>query len=219
MAIADVSPIHTLRRLEQLELITYCSHALSFASFPDLERCSLRWRPRTRGLFDCPKLRRLFVDGYGGKDVSELGKLATLEALSILNAPIESLQDIAACRGLSYLQISNLPRLQSLVGIETAVRLARLEICGCPRIRSIDAVRHLKELETLLLVDNADIVSLEPLAKLQKLQDLMFYGSTNVVDGDLSILRQLPSLKHVAFKNRAHYSLTREQLGPLFSRM
>jgi hypothetical protein len=40
----------------------------------------------------------------------------------------------------------------------------------------------------------------------------LFYESTNVLDGDLSPLKDLPKLKHVAFMERPHYSLTREEL-------
>jgi len=35
---------------------------------------------------------------------------------------------------------------------------------------------------------------------------LLFYESTNIRDGDFSILKGLPKLEHVVFMERPHYS-------------
>ena len=60
--------------------------------------------------------------------------------------------------------------------------------------------------DALDLSDNCDIASIKCLATLQRLQVIIFHGDTNVLDGDLSVLKQLRGLKGVSIKNRPHYS-------------
>ena len=63
-----------------------------------------------------------------------------------------------------------------------------------------------------MLVDCGKVPSLRPISGLPNLRLLYFYGDTNVLDGELDYLRALP-LEDVAFKNRRHYSLRREELA------
>lgn len=45
-----------------------------------------------------------------------------------------------------------------------------------------------------------------PLAGLQELETFLFYESTDVADGDLTVLKRLPEPQHVVFMDRPHYS-------------
>jgi hypothetical protein len=74
-------------------------------------------------------------------------------------------------------------------------------------------------LNKLILSDDGPIESLVPLEGLAALDWLVFPGTTEVLDGDLSVLLRLPSLRTVAFKDRANYTHTRKQIqGELKSR-
>lgn len=59
-----------------------------------------------------------------------------------------------------------------------------------------------------MLADLGEIASLRPLAWLTKIEKLFLVESTNVADGDLSPLMELPHLDHVSFLDRPHYSPT-----------
>jgi hypothetical protein len=86
--INDIAPIHFLHNLRRLGITTYCSTEINFSAFPRLESCGLEWRPKAASLFDCVTLKELFVNRYKGRDVSDFGRLVSLESLAILNAPI-----------------------------------------------------------------------------------------------------------------------------------
>jgi hypothetical protein len=86
--IKDIAPIHFLHNLRRLGITTYCSTEINFSAFPRLESCGLEWRPKAASLFDCVTLKELFVNRYKGRDVSDFGRLVSLESLAILNAPI-----------------------------------------------------------------------------------------------------------------------------------
>lgn len=208
--ISSVEPIHVLRELRALEVITYCKTELRFAVFPYLEECALEWRPTATSLFDCGMLKRLFVNRYNGKDVRPFGRLKKLESLAILNAPIETLQGLAELSNLRSLRLANLKRLTSLAGVEGLVALEELEIDTCRAVTSIDEVGHLSRLRKLHLNNDGDIASLKPLEKLDGLESMLFYESTNIVDGDLAPLMRQKNLARVSFQNRRHYSHQRE---------
>ena len=63
----------------------------------------------------------------------------------------------------------------------------------------------MKNLRELLVLDCGPIESLAPLRGVP-LETLFFYESTNIRDGDLGVLLDLPHLKGTAFADRRHYS-------------
>jgi Leucine-rich repeat (LRR) protein len=107
-----------------------------------------------------------------------------------------------------------LTKLESLQGVEDLTSLEILNIETCKKISSIEQVSKLTNLRQIAFANCGDIESIEPLRNLKKLEILHFYDSTNVLDGDLSALTELPNLKDVRFMNRKHYSLRCEQFAP-----
>jgi len=217
LSISSVEPIHALQELKALDVITYCKTGIRFSSFPMLEECALEWRSGSESLFECVTIKRLFVDGYAGRDSKSFARLENLESLAILNAPIEGVQDLKALKRLRKLRLANLKNLRSLAGIESLVSLEELEIHTCRGIASIEEVRSLMHLKKLYLNNDGDIASLAPISKLKNLKLVVFYESTNIVDGDLSPLMFQKKLSRVSFKNRRHYSHKREEFGAAYS--
>lgn len=212
--ISSVDPIHFLRELRALKVATYCDTEIRFSAFPRLEQCVLEWRRKATSLFDCITLKKLFVNGYKGKDVIPFAKLVNLESLAILNAPIANLRGLGSLKKLRSLRIAGLRRLTSLAGIEELVNPEELYINTCRAIGSIEEVGLLSRLRTLDLNNGGNIKSLKPLDKLEGLQSMGFYASTNILDGDLwPLLRQKNlNLSRVSFQNRRHYSHRREEI-------
>ena len=218
LEIRSVEPIHVLHELLALEVITYCNTEIKFSAFPVLQDCSLEWRSRATSLFDCRTLKKLFINSYDGRDVDAFARLTELESLAILNAPVENLLGLSDLTKLKSLRLANLKCLRSLAGIERLVNLEELDIHTCPRIGSIDEVSHLSRLRKLYLNNDGKIESLKPLAKLTQLESVLFYESTNIVDGDLSPLLRQQQLTNISFRNRRHYSHSREEFGAAYYR-
>ena len=211
--INSVQPVHFLTKLRSLEILTYCKTEVDFSFFPLLEDCSLEWRPRASSLFNCKTLRHLFLNRYNRKETRPFGNLSNLNSLTILAAPIENLSGLASLTKLITLRLGRLTKLRSLEGLEDLTTLEELEINTCRGIGSIKEIARLKNLVSLSISNDGEISSLSPLHDLEKLQKVIFYESTNITDGDLSLLTRLKYLEMVSFRNRRHYSHKREDIS------
>jgi len=120
--------------------------------------------------------------------------------------------DLSCLTSLRRLKIVRGTKLASLAGIEVLRRLRELHIETCRKITKIDPIGKLEGLERLLLPNNGEIESIKALRGLKKLRQFLFYESTNIKDGDLTPLKDLPNLQDVAFQPRRHYNLKEEEL-------
>jgi len=209
----SLSPIHTLHNLRALDVMTYCKSELRFNEFPNLIKCSLEWRPKATSLFDCISLNTLLLKGYRGSDTEPFAKLKNLESLTILGSGIQSLEGLGSLVKLRSLRLGDMRKLPSLRGIENLVLLEKLEIDTCRKIHSVEEISRLARLRELYLDNMADLESLKPLAGLSQLRRLTFVGSTNIRDGDLSLLLRLANLELVAFQDRPQYSHRRQDFA------
>jgi hypothetical protein len=211
--IPSVAPIHSLHQLRRLKVITYCPTEIRFGAFPALEICNLEWRAGAKSVFECTSLKDLFINRYEGRDSSVFGTLRNLEDLGVLNSPLGELRGLAPLTKLRKLRLNNLSRLTSLSGLERLTSLEELNIEGCRKVHSIAEVGSLPRLKGLHFGGNAEIESLAPLKLHNALESVSFWGSTKIVDGDLSPLASLPKLTYVAFQNRRHYTHRHEDFG------
>ena len=202
----DDTAVQSLSSLRLLDLNTYCRNPINFSAFPRLEECSLEWRSGAASLFQCHTISRLFINSYTAKHSESFRSLHGLTELRIANGALSDLSGLSSCRNLDFLGLYNLKRLPNLQGLGELAGLERLELNGCRNIRNIDEIAKLRHLRVLHLCDDGHISSLKPLADLVELEEFLFYESTNILDGDLSPLIQLPSLKKVVFAERVHYS-------------
>ena len=210
--IKDISPVHLLPDLRQLDVSTYCATELQFSAFQRLESCGLEWRSKAKSIFDCTTLKSLFINKYKGKDVRSFAKLTNLESLALLNAPIENIREVSGLKKLRSLRLGLLRCLSSLTGLESLENLEELDINTCRGFQSIEEIGALTCLKKLCLNNLGAIESLKPLDRLDGLELISFYESTNILDGDLSPLLRQKFLSRTAFQNRRHYSLRREDL-------
>ena len=78
-----------------------------------------------------------------------------------------------------------------------------LAIEGCQEARrSLVAVPPLTRLK---VANCGDIASLAPLRGLDELEEFFAWESTRVVDGDLSVLLELPKLREIGMRDRREY--------------
>jgi hypothetical protein len=204
--IVDIRAVNSLHNLRGLGVNTYCRTHIDFSNFPDLEVCSLEWRPGARSLFQSGSITSLWVNNYSGLDLADFGRITQLRTLRIANAPARSLAGLSPLDALRRLELRNLTKLKSLSGIESLQALEELAVLYCRNVSSLNEIAALRRLRRLDLLDDGELDSLRPLSALDQLSTLHFYGDTTIVDGDLTAIAELPNLSSVRFGSRSHYS-------------
>lgn len=211
-----IEPIHLLTELVALHLTTYSVSPVDFTAFPNLKSCWFEWIKGSDSLFDSSGLIKLGLNNYKGRSSTPFSRLSNLRELSLLNSSVEDLEGVFRLSYLRMLRIARLRKVSSLRGIANLENLKVLEIDQCKEIRSITDSFSLGNLKALFLLNTGDIETLRGVEKLTKLEQLVFDESTNILDGDLSPIFELPALKNISFRNRGHYSHRREDFGELY---
>jgi hypothetical protein len=80
-----------------------------------------------------------------------------------------------------------------------------LEIETCLGLTALEAIGVLRKLSFLGVSDCGRIDSLSPLANLTELEVLYAWGSTKILDGDLTPLLKLPMLREIRMRDRREY--------------
>jgi hypothetical protein len=210
LKIISIEPIHYLKELVSLKVITYSKNPINFKSFPKLVECGFEWIKGSESLFEMSNLKKLFINRYNKNNSDVFSKLVNLESLSILNSQIENLLGISSLRKLQNLRLGNLKKISTLQGLENLKDLETLEIQKCKGILDVSVIFNLTKLKQLFLIDMGNISSINGIENLTSLNEFLFYESTNISDGDLIPLKNLPSLRKISFHNRKHYTLKRE---------
>jgi hypothetical protein len=210
----NISVIECLTKLRFLSLSLIITERIDFSHFPDLEEVHLGWSPKIKSVFGCVSLREMLMTNYRSKegDLSAFCRLGNLESLRMIACNIARIGDLSCLTHLRELEISHATKLTALDRIEALSGLQKLEINTCRKIGRIDPIGQLVNLERLLLPNDGPIETIKPLRRLKKLREFFFYESTNVLDGDLTPLKDLPNLQDVAFQPRRHYNLKAEDL-------
>lgn len=210
----DVSPIHFLSKLKRLKLELVHKTVVDYSCFPKLEDLVITWSPGNKSFSKCISLKNICIFRYNAdsKNLCSFSKLINLEQLCLKGTNIREIGDLSGLRGFRKLEIGLATKLSSLGGLEKLSELIVLGIQGCRKLSNINGVTHLNKLEVLNISGNGDIKSLKPIEGLKNLQKVFFYDDTNILDGDLTVLKCLPRLKDVSFKQRRHYNLKRIDL-------
>jgi internalin A len=107
---------------------------------------------------------------------------------------------------LAALTIVGAPRLHDIDDVGgLSATLRELKFEDCKRIGAVDVVESLVGLRFLGISESGDIASLSPVRSLSELEVFYAWGSTCILDGDLSPLTGLPRLQEVRMRNRRGY--------------
>ena len=205
--IKNISGINALRNLEFLHVSTFCMTRIDFSNFNKLKACSFEeWRPGADALFECKNLKYLWLHKYYGSTFKNIANLSNLEALYLNSSRIETVEGIGSLKKLKELRIIN-RKLKTLEHICGAGNIEHLILQECAKITDIDVLGNLTKLKFLML-DVGEIPSLTPISACKKLEHLALTRPTNVLDGDMAFLKDMPRLKNVYIGNRKHYSHT-----------
>ncbi len=197
----DLSPVQALHALETLTLNTPGKPrmTLDFGAFAHLRTLRMYWNPGFDSVFDCATLESLFVFGPPDEDLARFGRLPRLRRLELSQG-----RKLVSTRGVSpsvrflglYLQgalsaLEELPPALDVLAIEGAKQLG--ELVTVPSLTRLKAANC------------GDIASLAPLRGLDRLEEFFAWESTRIVDGDLSVLLELPRLREIGLRERREY--------------
>ena len=215
--VKDVTPLQFISDLEYLGLQCEFTKAPDFSRFDRLKVCKLLWRPMAKTILDCSGLKLLNVVNYPAEDLQKLTNMTGLRRLQISSRKLVSLAGIESLPSLRIMDLAECPKLESLTGIETCQGLQVVELENCKKVNDISSLGELANLRDVVLTNCGKVKSLQPLAKCRLLESVTFAGDTNVEDGELTPLLDMPELKRMWFVDKRHYSHKRDQVEAMLS--
>lgn len=205
----DLSPIYQLPKLNLLSLAGEIKIGVDFPRISSLRELRLEnWSSKKyTSALSCASLRVLALSNYPNPDLSSFSGLVSLQELRLSFGRVTSLHGVSSMTHLKRLTLQEFNHLDSLEGIEGLCELEDLWIYRAKKLRRLRGVEGLGQLRSITLTSLPLLESLRPLAKCAYLERVILLQNTNVLDGDLAVLKELPKLHQVRFNEREHYNL------------
>jgi internalin A len=146
------------------------------------------------GFEHLPRLRDLSLRRWAEPDLSRLASLKTLERLWLSGA-MGSIEGTDALTNLRELELQRTPKISSLASFASNPALEILSVWSAGSLRDIGSVAEATSLQNLSLANCRSIATLAPLRGHPALKWLSLAGSTDVADGDLTPLLDIPTLE------------------------
>jgi internalin A len=206
--ISDLGPIARLGdSLEELSVQAAPRAELDLGAFPRLRSVAGEWGLLRGTLGAVDALRSVITWRFDEADLHAFRDHVGLKRLTVKEAPhLESLSGVADLDQLSAMGIFLARALSDISDAgELASSLRELEFEDCRAIDALDDVEPLVNLRFLGFSECGDVESLGPIGSLEQLEVLHAWGSTRIVDGDLSPLARLPRLGEIRMRDRRGY--------------
>lgn len=215
--IQDVSTINILEHLKYLSLDEN-TDALDFANWKELSTFHGKWNNKFKNLDRCTELKTLWLWKYNPKSKSlDEVALPSLNELQIVTSAIASLEGIERAKKIKTLKLDSMSKLENITALSALHnKLERLELTSCKKITSYESLSGLHALKRLELMSCGELPSLKFMKGMDKLEFISFID-TNLVDGDISPVLDLPNLKYVGFNNKKHYSHKFEEIEEIIA--
>ncbi len=163
----------------------------------------------------CQELRRLAIWHFQPRsaDLSDLSNLVRLEQLSITQTNIPSLAGLETLEDLRYCNLAYAPQLTSLEAFAApGCSIRELSLSKVKGIQAYEPIAAISQLRRLMLFGCAAMANLKWMKGMRDL-DFFSFVDTNLVDGDLSPLLELPKLRYVGTLDKRHYSCKCDDLN------
>ena len=206
LVIQDIDGVHALPELRYLHMSDYSRKPIRFSNFPKLVDCRMEFTNGRVSVSCCKKLEYLSLQHFSQRDLSRLTPLSLLSALRIVQGCLEDISAIAAFPLLRELTLGLLRNIKDLTPLAELSGLEELDLEGCKNLGRLDALANLKALRQLNIGNCGQLESLAPLLDCPNLTSVDFSGDTTILDGDISILQNIPNLDYASFLGRRHYN-------------
>jgi internalin A len=210
----DVTPLERLGgSLEELRIETAPDAAVYVSRLPHLRTIAASWRQVVLEEPLAASLRQLIVGEYDAPDLHAMSRFGPLTSIN-LQSPhtLSSLDGIERLTALRELRISLALKLKSIAQLSRVQELVHVEFEGCPGVNDLTPFAALSKLRFVGFSNCGAIQSLRPLAELVNIEELHAWGTTRVIDNDLSTLSLLPRLREVRMRDRTSYRPRLRQL-------
>lgn len=214
----NIQHLNPLRNLRGLRLDAPAA-GIDFSWFPELELFVGDWHADHSNFVRCRELRTLYISQFKPRSgtFAELSRLTRLETLQLIRTSIASLDGIETLEDLRYLEIAYAPKLVSLDAFSTGTSdIRELTLKNARKIASYLPLVSITHLRRLKLTSSAPMPDLRWIHGMNRLDQLSLV-ETNVVDGNLAPLLDLPALRYAGFMDHKHYSHKFQQLNDLLA--
>jgi hypothetical protein len=183
------------------------SAELDLRAVPHLRTVAGEWALIGDTLGEVDALHDVITWRFDEADLDAFRDHVGLQRLTIKEAPhLESFSGVANLPEIAVLRVFLARRLSDISDVAgLASSLRELELEDCPAIDAIDDVEQLAGLRFLGFSECGDIEALAPVGSLGQLEVLYAWGSTRIVDGDLTPLARLRRLREIRMRDRRDY--------------
>jgi hypothetical protein len=212
--VSDLEPIHSLgSTLQALHVTTNPALKVDLDRLTGLRVLSAAW-PQVSATIEAVRgLQVAFLRDYQPADLTPLVALPELVELTMKDRPrLRSLAGLSALQGPRLLGVYMAKDLGDIEDLTGTSAIEDLALESCRKIERIDALANSASLRRLNLSECGDIESLAPIAGLTRLEDIRLFGSTKVLDDDLSPIAGLPLLKSLRMQSRRSYRPSAEEI-------
>lgn len=212
----NTRPLDALSNLRGLRLETPGS-GLDFSCFPELEVFVGDWHADNRNVHRCHELRQLRTWQFKPKsaDLADLAGATRLEWLRLTQTSIASLAGLETLEDLRYFDVSHAPKLESLDALRAdGLEMRELSFSKAKKIASYEPIAALRRLRRLRLSSCAPMPDLKWTKGMDRLDSFSFV-ETEVQDGDLAPLLELPALRYAGTMNKKSYNYTMDAINEI----
>lgn len=212
----DVSGVQFASKLKRLHVHIWKkpSEAVTFERLGDLESCEIDWNPALQSVLICAGLKRLAISDMKGVPCLNLEVLTQLNEFWLTRAYGLTKVTFPRRNNLVEVVFRKIPSLCEVDSWAYAKNLDRLWITECKKL-GISAIADAGAVRELDLFNMGPVASLNFVTALGNLERLRLSGSTEISDGRLAFLLNLPKLKSVTFPPKEHYDLLPEDAQKL----
>jgi len=147
----------------------------------------------------CKSLSIIFERGIKLENLDDIGKLKSLEHLSIeCGENIGSLDPLESLTQLNNVNLRYFSRIKDITPLENNLSLESLDIEGSPDLTSVECVRNFPKLKYLRLFGTG-VTDLSPLESAQELETLTLVGDFDSIDE----LRNSTRIQHLAINSES----------------
>ena len=187
--------------------------AIDLGSFPNVTDLSASWEQIRGSVADAPHLESLYAGSYTAEDLLPLQHNSRLQRIRMKDRPqLRSLRGVERLPALDHLGIYLATSLEDFAPLSETTTLRELHLESCRSLTELIPIATSHALRLLNVADCGDIASLAPIAALHQLETVWLYGTTKVIDDDLTHLAGLPRLTELRMMSRRSYRPSVEQL-------
>lgn len=201
--IKDFSGLNYLVNLKKLSIssMSPIKQILDFNNFPKLEFCNIAPNEKVINLNQCNTLITLNLWALKTENLNLIRGLSNLKELCIFNSNLINLKGTEQLNSLNNVTLEGMKNLESIESLLLSKdTLKKLALRKCKKFKQYNVIQEFENLENLSLVDCGESQTTSFFKSLKKL--IYCYSEVNILDGDVSILMQMP----VMFKNYKHYN-------------